>query len=83
MDSLQTDCFILCYAINNRASFANIETKWIPELKHHCPKAAIVLVGKGLGTRTKVREKVKVQRAYFRISFPRDQNGFEGSRRYN
>jgi len=41
----KTDCFILCYAINNRASFANIETKWMPELRHHCPKAAIILVG--------------------------------------
>jgi Ras-related C3 botulinum toxin substrate 1 len=41
----KTDCFIICYAINNRASFANIESKWIPELKMHCPRAAIVLVG--------------------------------------
>jgi len=41
----KTDCFILCYALNNRSSFANIETKWLPELRNHCPRAAIVLVG--------------------------------------
>jgi small GTP-binding protein len=26
-------CFILCYSIENRASFENIATKWISELK--------------------------------------------------
>jgi len=41
----KTDCFILCYAVNNKSSFANVEHKWIPELRHHCPKAAVLLVG--------------------------------------
>ncbi len=26
-------------------SFQNIITKWIPEVTHHCPTAAIVIVG--------------------------------------
>lgn len=30
----QANAFILCYSIENRASFENIMTKWIPELKH-------------------------------------------------
>lgn len=42
---LQTDCFLLCFAIDNPASFANVELKWIGELKHHCPQAAILLIG--------------------------------------
>nr|CAH0108776.1 unnamed protein product [Daphnia galeata] len=40
-----TDVFLLCYAVNNRTSFNNVTSKWIPELKHHCPNAPIVLVG--------------------------------------
>ncbi|CAL8125767.1 unnamed protein product [Orchesella dallaii] len=41
----KTDCFLLCFAIDNPASYANVELKWIPELRHHCPRAAIILVG--------------------------------------
>ncbi len=41
----KTDVFLLCYAVNNRTSFNNVTSKWIPELKHHCPNAPIVLVG--------------------------------------
>ncbi|CAG7731831.1 unnamed protein product [Allacma fusca] len=41
----KTDCFILCYAVDNRSSFANIESKWIGELRQHCPLAAVLLVG--------------------------------------
>ncbi len=38
--------FILCYSINNDASFENIKEKWIPELKMIGRKVPIVLVGK-------------------------------------
>ncbi|EFX72701.1 hypothetical protein DAPPUDRAFT_58641 [Daphnia pulex] len=40
-----TDVFLLCYAIDNRQSFENISSKWIPELKLHSPHTPIVLVG--------------------------------------
>ncbi|XP_046462036.1 ras-like GTP-binding protein RhoL [Daphnia pulex] len=39
-----TDVFLLCYAIDNRQSFENISSKWIPELKLHSPHTPIVLV---------------------------------------
>jgi GTPase SAR1 family protein len=41
--------FILCYSIENRASFSNINSKWMPELKHidHWP-IPFILVGKKL-----------------------------------
>ena len=39
-----TDVFLLCYAINNVASFNNIMIKWAPELRKHCPNARIVLI---------------------------------------
>ena len=28
----QTDVFLLCYSIMSRASFANIKSKWFPEV---------------------------------------------------
>ena len=40
----QTDAFLLCYSIDSRASFHNIQTKWFPELQHFCPGTPILLV---------------------------------------
>ncbi|XP_021957028.1 ras-related protein ced-10 [Folsomia candida] len=48
----KTDCFIICYAIDNPASFANVEIKWVPELRQHCPRASILLVGTKSDLRT-------------------------------
>ena len=42
---IQTDAIILCYAVDNRSSFTNLTTKWIPELTKHCSNIPIVLVG--------------------------------------
>ncbi|KAK7598203.1 hypothetical protein V9T40_006438 [Parthenolecanium corni] len=39
-----TDCFLLCYSINNKSSFDNIFLKWYPELRHHCPNVPIILI---------------------------------------
>ncbi|KAL0483725.1 hypothetical protein AKO1_013999, partial [Acrasis kona] len=33
----QTDVFLITFSVMNRCSFVNVETKWIPELRHHCP----------------------------------------------
>lgn len=38
-----TDIFLLCYSIENRSSFENVEAKWIPEIKHFCPDVPILL----------------------------------------
>ncbi|KAK3804058.1 hypothetical protein RRG08_028976 [Elysia crispata] len=46
------DVFLLCYAINNRASADNIKAKWHPELHFHCPHVPIVLVGTKLDLRS-------------------------------
>lgn len=39
-----TDIFLLCYSIESRCSFENVEAKWIPEIEHHCPNVPILLV---------------------------------------
>ena len=43
-----TDVFLLCFSINNSASFELIQSKYLPEIKHHCPSARIVLCGNKL-----------------------------------
>ena len=41
----QTDVFAVTFSIVNPASFDNIISKWNPEISHHCPTAAKVLIG--------------------------------------
>jgi hypothetical protein len=33
----QTDVFLVCFSIVSPTSFQNVKTKWVPEVKHHCP----------------------------------------------
>ncbi|XP_012279005.1 ras-like GTP-binding protein RhoL [Orussus abietinus] len=40
-----TDCFLLCFSVSARSSYANVSSKWYPEIKFHCPNTPIVLVG--------------------------------------
>jgi small GTP-binding protein len=40
-----TNVFILCFSVVHRTTFENIKSKWIPEIRMHCPAAKIVLVG--------------------------------------
>lgn len=41
----QTDVFVVCFAVTSPTSFRNVQTKWIPEVKHYMPSASIILVG--------------------------------------
>ncbi|KAF8290438.1 hypothetical protein DL93DRAFT_1087213 [Clavulina sp. PMI_390] len=40
-----TDVFLLCFSIESRQSFQSIMEKWFPEVHHHCPGTACLLVG--------------------------------------
>lgn len=40
-----TDMFMLCFDITNRASFTNIKEKWIKEIRHHMPFTPFLLIG--------------------------------------
>lgn len=48
---LQADCFLICYAVNDRTSLQHIWTTWLPEVRNNCPNAKIVLVGTKLDLR--------------------------------
>ena len=41
----QTDIFLICFSVCNKENFQNIETLWVPEIKHHCPGVPWILVG--------------------------------------
>lgn len=40
-----TDVFLVCFSVASPYSFENVRDKWIPEIKHYCPKVPFVLVG--------------------------------------
>ena len=41
----QTSVFFLCFSIISKASFDNVKSKWVPEIRHHCPDVPIILIG--------------------------------------
>ncbi|ELP91567.1 Rho GTPase, putative [Entamoeba invadens IP1] len=44
---VSTDCFMICFSVDDSDSFARIKTKWVPEVVDNCgvEKPNIVLVG--------------------------------------
>lgn len=40
-----TDAFLMCFAIDCPDTFTSVQEKWMPEIRHFCPKTPIVLVG--------------------------------------
>lgn len=47
----QTDVFIVAFSLISQPSFENVRTKWVPEIRHHCPSTPIILVGTKLDLR--------------------------------
>mmetsp|Transcript_63522 Transcript_63522/g.169963 ORF Transcript_63522/g.169963 Transcript_63522/m.169963 type:complete len:195 (+) Transcript_63522:84-668(+) len=52
-----TDVFLVAFSLVSPTSLENVESKWVPELKHHAPNAPIILVG----TKSDLREDPGVQ----------------------
>ncbi|CAG8708275.1 2214_t:CDS:2, partial [Cetraspora pellucida] len=40
----QTDVFLVCFSVASPASFENVKSKWIPEIRHHCPEIPYLIV---------------------------------------
>ncbi|XP_078489819.1 rac and Cdc42-like 1 protein [Ciona intestinalis] len=51
-----TDVFVLCFSIISPTSFENLQHKWLPELREHCPNVPVLLVG----TKLDLREDTEV-----------------------
>ncbi|XP_041093867.1 ras-related C3 botulinum toxin substrate 2-like isoform X1 [Polyodon spathula] len=47
----QTDVFLICFSLVSPATYKNVQTKWYPEVRHHCPSTPIILVGTKLDLR--------------------------------
>jgi GTPase SAR1 family protein len=45
----QTDVFFICYSIEMRSSFENVQHKWVHEVRHYCPHVPLVLVACKMG----------------------------------
>lgn len=39
----QTDVFVVNFSCVSPTSFANVTSKWVPELRHHCPEVPLIL----------------------------------------
>ncbi|SPO29362.1 probable Rho3 - GTP binding protein [Ustilago trichophora] len=39
-----THVVVLCFSVDNPVSLENVETRWMPEIRDHCPGVKIVLV---------------------------------------
>lgn len=50
------DIFLLCFSVVAPSSFQNVTEKWVPEIRRHCPRSPVILVG----TQSDLREDVKV-----------------------
>lgn len=50
-----TDIFLICYSIDCPVSLVNIEQKWLPEIKYHCPDTPFIIVG----TKSDIRNNEK------------------------
>lgn len=55
-----TDVFLLCFSVVYPTSFYNIAEKWTYEIKHHCPKVPIILVGTQSDLRTDITVLVEL-----------------------
>ncbi|KAJ6237345.1 hypothetical protein M0813_26903 [Anaeramoeba flamelloides] len=46
-----SDVFLLMFSVVQPTSMENIKTKWLVEVKHHCPRAPIIIVGSKIDLR--------------------------------
>ncbi|CAG7835079.1 unnamed protein product [Allacma fusca] len=60
----QTDVFLICFSIVSHTSIENVRSKWYYEVRQHCPKTPIVLVGTKLDLRDDLEtvEKLKAKK---------------------
>ena len=55
--------FLVCFALDAPNSLANVEQKWCPELKNHCSRGKIVLVGLKKDLRASKKDCIDVKEA--------------------
>jgi small GTP-binding protein len=48
-----TDVFLVCFSVDHRDSFENMQKKWVPDLQLHAKGGAIVIVGTKIDQRAR------------------------------
>eukprot|EP01101_Sappina_pedata_P011498 TRINITY_DN7741_c0_g1_i1.p1 TRINITY_DN7741_c0_g1~~TRINITY_DN7741_c0_g1_i1.p1 ORF type:complete len:201 (-),score=66.54 TRINITY_DN7741_c0_g1_i1:197-799(-) len=56
----ETDVFVFCYSVVSRSSFENVEARWHPEISHHAPGVATILVGTKIDIRNDPKKMKKI-----------------------
>lgn len=57
-----TDVYVVCFSVVSPASFANVASRWIPELRQHSPDTPVILVGTQADLRTDVKVLIELAR---------------------
>ena len=57
---LSTDVFIVCFSVVSPTSFANVELKWLPEIRRYSPRVPVILVGTHMDLETNVDEIIRL-----------------------
>jgi len=55
----RTNVVVVCFSVDSRNSYDNVEIKWLPEVRHHCPDAPVVVVA----TKTDLRRRGNARRS--------------------
>ena len=55
-----TSVFLVCFSIVHPSSFENVQEKWVPEIKHHCPNTPFLLVGTQVDLRNDEATQLKL-----------------------
>ena len=55
-----TSVFLVCFSIVHPPSFENVQEKWVPEIKHHCPNTPFLLVGTQVDLRNDEATQLKL-----------------------
>ena len=56
------DVFLVCFSVIRPSSFDRVKEKRIPEVRHHCPEAPIILVGTKIDLREDPRELERLKK---------------------
>ncbi|XP_027208718.2 ras-related C3 botulinum toxin substrate 1 isoform X4 [Penaeus vannamei] len=59
----ETDAFLVCFSVVNKASFSNVQSSWLPEIRRECgDKVPAVLVGTKIDLRKNAQSTSSVSR---------------------
>jgi len=57
---MDADVVIICYSVCNPDSLDNVLERWLPEVRHFCPRRPIILAGNKTDLRPSVGDDVTV-----------------------